>query len=143
MTGGRLSGYDCEDVAAAHLRLNENYHAVLQAHARQTSRVQGGQVKTERKHDLLMGRFDLVAFGVNHCLRAQVFRGDQLSEKLVQASGRTPPYCVDEVWQWVDGGFKRWWSASDGWQEKDPVRIPNARKLVNRADTSLDPEATP
>lgn len=137
MTGGRLSGWDCEDVAAAHLEHNEDYR-VVQAHARQTSRVQAGRVVTTRKHDLLMGRFDLLAFNDQHCLRVQVTRDTNLSEKLAQAAGPTPHYCVDEVWQWGDGGFARWWNTCDGWRKRDPVRVEDPKRLLDRADTSLD-----
>lgn len=138
---GRLSGFQVEDVAAAHLRLNENYR-VVQSHARTTNRLQGGTVHTTRKHDLLMGRFDLLCFGPDHCLRVQVTRQRNVSEKLTQATGPTPPYCIDEVWQWAEdnSGFARWWKTGEGWRERDAVRIHHPRKLVAKADTSLDDE---
>lgn len=145
MTGGRLSGWDVEDLAAALIRTRLDGWRVVEAHARTNHRLVGDRVETERKHDFLLGRFDLLAFGPESCLRVQVFRGEQVSEKMVQASGPTPPYCEDELWQWVDGGFKRWWQTADEgeWEAKGPIRVADPRAVLRRADTSLDHGVTP
>lgn len=140
---GRLSGWDAEDLAAAILR--QDGYRVVQAHARQTTRYQGGAMHETRKHDLLMGRFDLICFNDRHCLRVQVTRGENVSEKLTQADGPTPPYCIDEVWQWAkdNSGFARWWRTQEGWREKDPIRVEEPKRVLARADTSIDQEAAP
>lgn len=138
MTGGRLSGIQVENLAAAILK-NDGYR-VVQAHARTTHRLEGNQVKTVRKHDFLQGRFDHLAFNDAHCLRVQAWRGQPWSEKLVQASGPTPTYCIDEAWRWADdnSGFARKWKTEGGWRDKDPVRVDDPHAILARADTSLD-----
>lgn len=143
MTGSRLSGIQVEDIAAA-LLTNDGYH-VVQAHARQTSRLKGGEIHTTRKHDLLMGRFDQLAFKYEHCRRIQTFRGNQLEHKKQQASGPTPTYCIDELWKWAsdNSGFKVWWNTDQGWREKDPVRVNDPHAVLARADQSMDDEVHP
>lgn len=140
-----LTTWDIESLCEAVLKLRGASHTEKAA-PRRKKKTKKGNTESVPAFDLFDGTFDVVALMPAHMISAQAYSGmseGTLSDKQVHVSenGPWPPYVKPQTWHW-----KRQDKVFDvatlidnhHWEDEEQIPVPDPRRILNRADTSLD-----